>query len=220
MKVNSLMWSRRRLTRLISLCLDNIIINKSNGLHLSDERKPCHADREETGCKLEKDLMERDGMHSWNWWREMISSPNTNSVVCMTDGKSHNCLCREAMKLLKAAPVWQSEVHPRVNIEWERRWCLIAISPDVSTESSLKSKERATQVSCSSKQIRLVPSLMITFHLLDERFWRPHETALVKSPFIQSCFSLHASTCQQNVLQVLIHIWPAFFSVLISLQMF
>lgn len=84
--------------------------------------------------------MERDGRHARSWWREMISSPNKTSVACMTDGKNHNCLCGEALKLLKAAPVWQSEVHPRVNRKWERRRCPL-ISPDASTESSLRRKE-------------------------------------------------------------------------------
>lgn len=87
--------------------------------------------------------MERDGRHAWSWLREMISSPNKNSAACMTDGKNHNCLCGEALELLKATPVWQSEVHPCVNRKWERRWCLIVLSPDASSESSLRRNEWA-----------------------------------------------------------------------------
>lgn len=83
-------------------------------------------------------------------WNEMGGTPGvggvkwfllTKTVACMTDGKNHKCLCGEALKLLKAAPVWQSKVHPRVNRKWEQRWCLIVISPDASTESSLRRKE-------------------------------------------------------------------------------
>lgn len=43
-------------------------------------------------CWKEKDPLERDGRQAWGWWCEMISSPNKNSVACITDGKNQ-CDC-------------------------------------------------------------------------------------------------------------------------------